>query len=81
MTPAFTYPTWNGTATATPTTTTTYVLNVGGANGLSGTSCSTTVSVSQPIPHLSCLLTINPGYVTTGTIVSVGWKIANGNFF
>lgn len=81
VTPAFTYPTWNGTATATPTTTTTYTLNVGWANGLSGTSCSTTVTVNQPVPHLQCTLTFgsNPAYV--GQIVPVWWNIQNGVFF
>jgi len=81
ITPPFTYPTWNGTATDTPTTTTTYTMNVAWATGLSGTSCSTTVTVTPPAVHLGCTLTVSPSLVQPNQVVSVGWNVSNGNFF
>lgn len=81
LTPPFTYPTWNGTATDSPTTTTTYTMNVDWATGLSGTSCSTTVTVTQPEPKLECTITFSPSYAWTGQVVNVWWNIANTTHF
>jgi len=77
ITPALTYPTWNGTATDSPTTTTTYTMNVDWAPGLSGTSCSTTVTVTIPEPKLWCTITLSPSFAWTGQVVNVWWNIAN----
>jgi len=80
-TPAFTYPTWNGTATDTPTTTTTYTMNIDWSTGLSGTSCSTTVTVTQPEPKFWCALTFSPSYAWTGQVVNVWWNVFNTTAF
>jgi uncharacterized repeat protein (TIGR01451 family) len=77
---AFTYPNRAGSANDTPTTTTTYTLNVQGITGINNNSCSTTVTVVQPQPHLTCNLTLNPSMTATGQAVSVGWNVSNGNF-
>lgn len=52
-------------------------MNVAGANGLSGTSCSTTVTVTQPVPHLSCNISFSQNSIPLGQTVNVGWNVAN----
>ena len=78
---AFTYPSWNGSAIDTPATTTTYTLNVQWMSGFSDNSCTAAVTVTPPIPHLGCTLTLSPNPVLTGQVVSVWWNVTNGNFF
>ncbi len=78
----FTYPTRsNSNIVDTPATTTTYTLTVNGETGTTPAVCSTTVTVTQPVPHLSCTLSLSPNPTLTGQIVSVGWNVTNGNFF
>lgn len=78
---AFTYPTWNGISTDTPTTTTTYSLTVAWESGTTPAVCSTTVTVAQPVPHLQCSITFSPSVTTTWNIVTVWWNVQNGNFY
>lgn len=77
---SFTYPTRNGTATDTPATTTTYTLHVEWSGDLENATCTTTVAVVEPEPHLECTLTLSPSISGTGQVVNVWWNVSNGNF-
>lgn len=76
----FTYPTWSGTAVVSPTTTTTYTLNVDWSGDLDDATCSTTITVVEPEPHLECTLTLSPSIAGTGQVINVGWNVSNGTF-
>jgi len=76
----FTYPTWNGTASDTPNTTTTYTLTVQWEEWTNPAVCTTIVTVTEPTPHLECTLTVTPTSVFPGEIVSLWWNVSNGNF-
>lgn len=56
----FTYPTWNGSVSDTPATTTTYSLTVNGASGTTPAVCTTTVSIAAPTLHLGCTINFSP---------------------
>ena len=77
----FTYPNWNGSTTDIPWSTTTYTLNVQWITGVTDSSCSTTVTVTPPIPHLACTLTFGPNPAIPWQTVAVGWNVVNGIFY
>ncbi len=79
---SFTYPVRSeSNLTDAPATTTTYTLTVNGDAGTTPAVCSTTVTVTPPVPHLQCTLTFSPSVAASGQIVSVGWNVSNWNFF
>ena len=66
----------NKSRSVSPHTTTTYVMTVENAEGRKGT-CRTTVTVKQPTPAPSCVLTINPSTIVRGETAVVTWTTQN----